>query len=95
MHDHLWNHPENHELEQADGEAEAGPIMPVFHNLKGIALKVYLSIKVHLMESLHRHLVLSIVFGSIRLLVETEVMLNGAPWVPDLLILPWRYTGSQ
>lgn len=69
--------------------------MPVFHNLKGIALKVYLSIKVHLMESLHRHLVLSIVFGSIRLLVETEVMLNGAPWVPDLLILPWRYTRSQ
>lgn len=95
MHDDLGNHAENHKLEQVDGKAEAGPIMPVFHNLKGISLKVYLSIKVHLMESLHRHLVLSIVLGSIRLLVEIEVMLNGAPWVPDFLILPRRYAGSQ
>lgn len=95
MHDDLGYHPKNYKLEQVDGKAEASPIMPILHDLEGIASEVYLAVKVHLMERFHWDLALSMIFGAIRRLVEIKVVLNRPPWVPDFLVLPWGYAGCQ
>lgn len=87
MHDDLRNHAEKEELDQTNGEAEAGPVMPVLHDLEAVTVEVDVAVKVHLMEGLHRDLVLAMVLALVLGLLEREVMLNRAPRKLGLLIL--------
>lgn len=87
MHDNLRHHAEDEELDQANGETEAGPVMAVLHNLQTVAVEVDITIKVHLVESLHGNLVLALVLGLVFGLLEGEVVLDWATGKLGLLIL--------
>ncbi len=66
--------------------------MSIFQDLQGIPLKVHRPVKVHFMEGLHGNLTLAIIFRSILLTVELEVMLYRTPRISSLLIFPRRYS---
>lgn len=78
MHDELGNHAEEEELDEADGKAEAGPVMAVLHDLEAVALEVNVAVKVHLVERLHGDLVGAAVLGAVGILLEVQVELHGA-----------------
>lgn len=63
--------------------------MSVFHDIQRITLKVYLTIKVHLVECLHWDLGLAMVLTSMLLAVELQVVLHRAAGIFRLLILAW------
>jgi hypothetical protein len=86
----LGHHASHKEPHQADGEAEASPIVSVFHDFQSITLEVYLTVKVHFMESLHGDLVAPIVLVTVFLVVEGQVVLDGLAWVLGLLVLARR-----
>lgn len=87
MHDDLRDHAKEEELDEANGEAEAGPVMAVLHNLEAVTLEVNITIKVHLVESLHGDLVVATVLEAVGLLLELEVVLNTTVRKANLLIL--------
>lgn len=87
MHDDLGDHAKEEELDQANGEAEASPVVTELHDLEAIAVKVDITVKVHLVESLHGHLVLAMVFGLVFGLLEGEIVLNALARVLGLLVL--------
>lgn len=87
MHNDLGNHASEEELDQAESEAEAGPVVAVLQNLKAVTVEVNLAVKVHLMEGLHGDLVLASILGLILGLLEGEVVLDRAAGELGLLIL--------
>lgn len=87
MHNDLGNHASEEELDQAESEAEAGPVVAVLQNLKAVTVEVNLAVKVHLMEGLHGDLVLASILGLILGLLEGEVVLDRAAGKLGLLIL--------
>lgn len=95
MHDHLWEGLEEEELDQADGEAEAGPVVTVLEDLQAVAIEVDVAVKVHLLERLHSNLVLAMVLGLVCGLLEGEVMLDRAAGELDLLRLPGGESGDD
>lgn len=70
MHDDFGHHAGQEEPEKTNGEAEASPVMSVFHDLESVSIEVDLAVEVHLVESLHWDLVPAPVFLSVRLLLE-------------------------
>lgn len=87
MHDDLGNHFEEEVGAEADGEAEACPVMSVFQNLKTVAIEFNIPIEIHFVEGLYGDLVLAMVLGLVGLLLEGEVVLDGSTGVLGLLIL--------
>lgn len=85
MHDHLGDHAKEEELDKANGEAEAGPVVAVLHDLQTVALEVDVAVKVHLVEGLHGNLARATVLGAVGILLEVEVVLDGATGVAGLL----------
>jgi hypothetical protein len=61
--------------------------MAILHNLQAIAVKLYIAIKIHLMECLHRNLVLATVLQTVSFLLEGEVVLDRTARIFNLLIL--------
>lgn len=74
-------------LVQLPGETEAGPVMSVLKNIQSIALKVNISVKVLLKESCHGNLALAVVFDTVMLAVELQVVLDGTTRVFSFFIL--------
>jgi hypothetical protein len=95
VHDDLWCKLEKDELEQAQGESEAGPVVSVFKNLQSIAIEVNLAIKVHVVECLHGNLVAPAILGLIRSILEGKVVLNWAARERCLLGLARAERGCQ
>lgn len=87
MHDNLRNHAKEEELDEANGEAEAGPVVAVLHNLEAVTLKVNITIEVHLVEGLHGDLVATTVLEAVGVLLELEVVLDTTVRKANLLIL--------
>lgn len=90
MHDHLGEGLEEEELDQADGEAEASPVVAVLEHLQAVAVEVDVAVEVHLLERLHRDLVLAMVLGLVGGLLEGEVVLHRAAGQSGFLVLPGR-----
>ena len=90
VHEGLRDQAGENKLDQADGEAEAGPIVSVLEDLEAVAVELDVAVEVHLVEGLHGDLVLAIVFGLVRGLLEGEVVLDGAAGIPGLLVLAGR-----
>lgn len=86
VHDNLGNHAKEEVLDKADSESEAGPVMAELHDLEAITVEVDITIKVHLVESLHGDLVLAMVFGLVFRLLEGKVVLNTLARVLGLFI---------
>lgn len=87
MHDNLRNHAKEEELDETNGEAEAGPVVAVLHNLEAVTLEVNITIEVHLVEGLHGDLVAATVLEAVGLLLELEVVLDTTVRKANLLIL--------
>lgn len=77
VHDELGNHAQQKVLDETDGEAEAGPVVTVLHNLEAVTLEVDVTVKVHLVEGLHGDLVGATVLETVGLLLEVQVVLDG------------------
>lgn len=90
MHNHLREGLEQEELDQAHGEAEAGPVVAVLEDLQAVAIEVDVAVKVHLLERLHGNLVLAMVLGLVCRLLEGEIMLDRAAGELGLLRLAGR-----
>ena len=95
MHDNLWCELEEDELEQAQGESEAGPVGSVLEDLEAVAIELNVAVKVHVVESLHWDLGLSAVLETVGLILEGEVMLNWATWGSRLLVLARAEAGHD
>lgn len=91
MHDYLRHHASQKESEKAHSEPEICPVVSVFHNLQRISFEIDHPVEVHLMEGFHRNLAFPMVFGSVTLLVELEVMLHRSTRVSSFLVLSWGY----
>lgn len=87
MHEHLWNHAGEEEPDQTDGEAEVGPVVPIFHDLEAVTVEVDVTVKIHLVEGLHGYLVLAMILGLVGGLLEGKIVLDGTAWIPSLLVL--------
>ena len=91
VHDNLGHHAGQEVLDQAQGEAEVGPIVAVLENLEGITVEVNITVKIHLVEGLHWDLVTALVLGRVGGLFEGEVVLNATAGEPGLLVLTRRH----
>lgn len=87
MHDDLGNHAREEVLDQADGEAETGPVVSELHDLEAVTVEVNVAVKVHLVEGLHGDFLLAVVLGLVLGLLEAEVVLYALTRVLGLLIL--------
>lgn len=87
MHDNLGHHAKQEELDKANGEAEADPVMTLLHNLKAVTLELNVAVKVHFVESLHGNLVGATVLETVGILLELEVVLDTTVGKANLLIL--------
>lgn len=88
MHNHLRKHAEQEVLDEADGKAEASPVVPVLHNLQAVAIEVDITVEIHLMEGLHGNLVPAMVLRLVRRLLEGEIVLDRPAREPGLLVPP-------
>jgi hypothetical protein len=95
VHDDLWCELEENELEQAGGEAEAGPVGSVLHDLKAVAVELDIAVKVQVVEGLHWDLVAATILQPVGLVLEGKVVLDRAAGVLDLLILAWPKAGRN
>ena len=87
MHDNFRDEAKEEELEQTHGKSKACPVMPVLQDLQAIAIELNFTIKVHVVESLHRNFVPSAVLDLIRLVLEGKVMFDWASGKSGLFIL--------
>lgn len=88
VHNDLGNHASQEVLDQTESEAEANPVVPVFESLQAVAVEIDITVKVHLVESLHGDLVLAMVLRPVFGLLEGQVVLHGAAGELGLLGLP-------
>lgn len=86
VHDHFRHHSSQEEPKEAQSEAEVGPVVSVFHNLKAVTVEVHLFVKVHLVECFHWNLVLATVLPLVFLALEIQVVLDGSAWVLGFLV---------
>ena len=87
MHDNFGDHAEKEVLENVDGEPEVRPVVAVLHDLETVAVKVDITVKIQLVESLHRDFDLAMVLGLVAGLLEGEVVLDRAAGMPCFLVL--------
>ena len=92
MHNDLRQHAREEELEQADGEGEAGPVVAVLHHVETVPLEVDLAVKVHLVEGLHGDLASATVPETIGFVLEVEIVLDALSGILRLLVLARRET---
>ena len=95
MHNDLGNHAREEEPEQAQREAEVGPIVPVLHHLQTIPLEIHFARKVHLVECLHGDLALAAILLPIVFALEGEVVLHGPTGVARFFIFARRDGGGD
>lgn len=93
VHNNFRNKAKQDELEQTDRKPEARPIMSILHNLQTIPIEIHVAIKIHIVERLHRNLILPSVLEPVSLILEREVMFDWTTRKPSLLILPRRERG--
>lgn len=87
MHKDLGHHAKEEELDKANSEPEASPVMAVLHNLKNISLEVDIAIKVQLVKGLHGDLVAAAILETVGLFLEIEVVFNRATGKASLFVL--------
>lgn len=87
MHDHLGDEGQNEVSAEANGPVEVGPVVPVLEGLEDVAVKIDVTVEVHLVEGLHGDLALAVVLELVGAVLEGEVVLDGAARQLDLLIL--------
>jgi hypothetical protein len=87
MHDDLGSKLEEDEFKQAQGESEGCPVMSVLHDFQRISIEVNLTIKVHVVECFHWNLAGSSVLELVGIILEGQVMFDGATWNRGLFIL--------
>lgn len=95
VHDHLRDESENEVLAKSDGEAEASPVMSVLEGLETVAIELNIPVKIGFIERLHGNLALAMVLGAVCLLLESEVVLDGASTVFGFLVLSGGDGGSE
>lgn len=95
VHDDLRHHTSQEEPEQAQGEAEVGPVMSILQDLQHITLYIDLASEVLLVESFHGNLGTTKVLLPVLLAVELEVCLNGLAGELGLIVLPGRHAGCD
>lgn len=78
MHNNFRGELEEDELEQAQGESKAGPIVSVLQDLQDVAVEINLAVKVLLHESFHRNLAVSTVFLLVFGIFEGKVVIDRA-----------------
>lgn len=86
MHDNIGCKGEQDEAEEIPSNVESSPVMAVFEDVKAVAVEVDIAIEVHLQEGSHGDLMLAPVLDLVRILLEGEVVLNGAARELDLLV---------
>ena len=91
VHDHLGHHTSEEEPEEGEGEAEAGPVVTVLHNLEAVTVELDVAVEVHLVESLHGDPVLAAVLELVALVLESEVVLDGRTRVASLFVDAGRH----
>jgi hypothetical protein len=87
VHDNLRCEAEEDELEEADSEPEARPVMSVLQHLEAVTVEVDIALKVHVVEGLHGDLVPSTVLELIRMVLEGQVVLDWAARELDFFVL--------
>lgn len=87
MHNNFRCELEENELEQADGESEAGPVGTVLEDLEAVAVELDIALEVHVVESLDWDLRPSAVLELIGIVLEGEVVLDRTTRKSDFLIL--------
>lgn len=90
VHNDLGNHAKEEKLDETNGEAEAGPVVSVLHNLETVTLEVDVAVEVLLVESFHGNLLMTLVLVSVGLLLEVEVLLDGTARESNLVVLSGR-----
>lgn len=95
MHNDLGHHTSQEEPEQAQGEAEVGPVMSVLQDFQHVTLDINLTGEVLLVESLHGDLGTAVVLLPVLLAVELEVGLDGLARELGLVVLPGRHAGCD
>ncbi len=91
MHDGLGQHAKQEEFEEAEREAEIGPIVAVLHYFEAIAFEVNLSVEVHLVKCFHWNPVLARIFYSVTLLMKVQIVLHWSTRISSFLIFARRY----
>ena len=91
VHDHLRHHASEEEPEEGEGEAEAGPVVTVLHDLEAVTVELDIAVEVHLVESLHGNPVLAAVLELVALVLECKVVLDGGTRVASLLVDTGRH----
>jgi hypothetical protein len=87
VHNKLGCEAEEDVLEEANGKLEAGPIVSVLKHLETVAIEVGIAVKVHGVEGFHGDLAPPAVLNLIGIVLEGQVVLDGAAWELDLLVL--------
>jgi hypothetical protein len=87
VHDNFRDEAKEEELEQTQSKSEACPVMSVLQDLQAIAIELNLTIKVHVVESLHGDLIPSAIPNLIRLVLEGKVMFDWASGKSGLFVL--------
>lgn len=95
MHKNFRYHAGEEEPVEAEGESEAGPIMPILHHLKRIAVEVNIPVKVLLVEGLHRDSRFSAILLLVLRFAKGEVVFNGESRKFRLFILAWGEAGGR
>lgn len=90
MDQQFGNEAEEEVLVESHGEAEVGPVVSELQGFKSVALEINLSIEVLFVENLHGNLALAAVGGTVMLVVEMKVVLDGATSILGLLVLARR-----
>lgn len=95
MHNDFGKHAKEEELDQANGESEARPVVAVLESLETVALEVDVTVKVHLVEGLHGDLVVAAVLEAVRVLLEVEIMLDATAREAGLFVLAGAQGGND
>lgn len=83
---HIDEEGADDELEQVQGEGEAGPVVAVFQDLKHVTIEVNQAVQVHFRKGLHGDLVPSAPFRTVFVALEGDVVLNGTARELDFLV---------
>jgi hypothetical protein len=78
VHDNFWGKGEENVLEQAKSKSEAGPVMPVLHNLQAVPIEVDVAIEIHRIKCLQWNLVRPSVLELVGLMFECKIMFDRA-----------------
>lgn len=84
--DDVLEEVEDDELDEGPGEDPAGPVMAVLEDVKTVTVEVDLAVKVLVDEGLHGDLVVGVPSCAVGLVLEGQVLVDGAAGQLGLLV---------